>query len=153
MKCFCTPQSKRLAAKRAKRGMTLKQVAEQMGVSVKTVWSWEAGTPIPERRLEQIAKVLGTSAKYIRTGSNYQDPDFWSLIAAIAVQQQRTKPKVNAPTDVGEAQRGQNVSNPTPAPAQPTTRDLSKMIGSWRGLIAQEAGVDISRVEVAIRHD
>lgn len=152
MTCFCAPPSMRLAAKRARRGMTLKQVAQQMGVSVTTVWSWEAGRPIPEKRLEQIAKVLNTSSTYIRTGSNYSDPDFWSLVAAGSVDGQVSKSELQAPNDERVAARRTSGAKPSPKAKQPTTPDFSKRAQFWRQLIAQDAGVDISRVEVVIRH-
>ncbi|WP_427963704.1 helix-turn-helix domain-containing protein [Altererythrobacter sp.] len=51
---------KRLENLRKQRGMTLAQVADQLGVSKPTVWAWEKGKARPvEERLPAIAAALG----------------------------------------------------------------------------------------------
>lgn len=51
---------KRLEKLRKQRGLTLAQVADELGVSKPTVWAWEKGKARPvEERLPAIANVLG----------------------------------------------------------------------------------------------
>ena len=51
---------KRLEKLRKQRGMTLAQVADQLGVSKPTVWAWEKGKARPvEERLPALAAALG----------------------------------------------------------------------------------------------
>jgi len=51
---------KRLEQLRKQRGMTLAQVADQLGVSKPTVWAWEKGKARPvEERLPALAEALG----------------------------------------------------------------------------------------------
>jgi len=57
-----TTMGKQLEQLRKKRGMTLADVAGQLGVSKPTVWAWEKGKARPvESRLPDIAKALGIS--------------------------------------------------------------------------------------------
>ncbi|KUO55762.1 MAG: hypothetical protein APF78_10830 [Sphingomonadales bacterium BRH_c3] len=51
---------KKLEQTRKARGLTLAQVAEQLGVSKPTVWAWEKGKARPvDDRIPAIAEVLG----------------------------------------------------------------------------------------------
>lgn len=53
---------KKLEQSRKSLGLTLAQVADQLGVSKPTVWAWEKGKARPvEERFAAIAKVLGLS--------------------------------------------------------------------------------------------
>lgn len=50
----------RLLRLRKQRGLTLAQVASQLGVSKPTVWAWEQGKARPvERRIEALAQIYG----------------------------------------------------------------------------------------------
>lgn len=61
----------RLQRLRKSRGLTLSQVAAEMGVSKPTVWAWEQGKARPvEGRLEALSAALGISAGELRSGSD-----------------------------------------------------------------------------------
>ena len=52
----------RLQRLRKQRGLTLAQIAEQLGVSKPTVWAWEQGRSRPVgNRIDPLAEVLGVS--------------------------------------------------------------------------------------------
>ncbi|ABC64331.1 helix-turn-helix domain-containing protein [Erythrobacter litoralis] len=60
---------KRLATMRQERGLTLAQVAEELGVSKPTVWAWEHDRSQPvASRISAIAEVLGVSEIELATG-------------------------------------------------------------------------------------
>lgn len=59
----------RLQRRRKARGLTLSQLAEQLGVSKPTVWAWEQGKARPvERRLEALAEALDVPAWEMHLG-------------------------------------------------------------------------------------
>lgn len=54
----------RLQRLRKRRGLTMSQLADQLGVSKPTVWAWEQGKARPvEARMEALALALDTSAE------------------------------------------------------------------------------------------
>ncbi|WP_435416881.1 helix-turn-helix domain-containing protein [Parerythrobacter aurantius] len=60
---------KRLATLRQERGLTLAQVAEQLGVSKPTVWAWEHDRSQPvSSRIGALAMVLGVAEAELITG-------------------------------------------------------------------------------------
>jgi transcriptional regulator with XRE-family HTH domain len=60
---------KRLAALRQERGLTLAQVAEQLGVSKPTVWAWEHDRSQPVAgRIGALADALGVAEAELITG-------------------------------------------------------------------------------------
>ena len=66
----------RLQRLRKQRGMTLAQVAEQLGVSKPTVWAWEQGRSRPVgNRIDPLAEALGVSRSEL-----YPDADDQSLL-------------------------------------------------------------------------
>lgn len=66
----------RLQRLRKQRGMTLAQVAEQLGVSKPTVWAWEQGRSRPVgNRIDPLAQALG-----VTRGELYPDADNQSLL-------------------------------------------------------------------------
>ena len=60
----------RLQRLRKERGLTLAQVAGQLGVSKPTVWAWERGRARPiEERVDALAEALGvTRGELMATG-------------------------------------------------------------------------------------
>jgi transcriptional regulator with XRE-family HTH domain len=59
----------RLQRLRKERGLSLAQVASELGVSKPTVWAWEQGRARPTReRIDPLAQVLGTSSRALQTG-------------------------------------------------------------------------------------
>ena len=66
----------RLQRLRKQRGMTLAQVAEQLGVSKPTVWAWEQGRSRPVgNRIDPLAEALGVTRSEL-----YPDADNQSLL-------------------------------------------------------------------------
>ena len=68
--------SERMKSIRLRKGMTLKQVAEKMGVTEATVQRWESGN-IPNLKYENIlrlADVLGTTPVYLLGWENEEFP-------------------------------------------------------------------------------
>ena len=66
----------RLQRLRKQRGMTLAQVAEQLGVSKPTVWAWEQGRSRPVgNRIDPLAEALGVTRSEL-----YPDADGQSLL-------------------------------------------------------------------------
>ena len=66
----------RLQRLRKTRGMTLAQVAEQLGVSKPTVWAWEQGRSRPVgNRIDPLAEALGVSRSEL-----YPDADNQTLL-------------------------------------------------------------------------
>lgn len=63
------PLGLRLRRLRKARGLTLADLASELGVSKPTVWAWEQGRSVPTQdRHEKIAQVLETSVSDLRTG-------------------------------------------------------------------------------------
>ena len=63
------PLGLRLRRLRKARGLTLADLAAELGVSKPTVWAWEQGRSLPTQdRHERIAQVLQTSVSDLRTG-------------------------------------------------------------------------------------
>jgi transcriptional regulator with XRE-family HTH domain len=59
-----------------RRGVTVKQVAEALGVTDKTVYYWRGDkTAISEERVPQLAKVLGVSELAARSGLGFWVPE------------------------------------------------------------------------------
>lgn len=63
------PLGNRLRRLRKARGLTLADLAGELGVSKPTVWAWEQGRSAPTQdRHERIAEVLETTVSDLRTG-------------------------------------------------------------------------------------
>jgi transcriptional regulator with XRE-family HTH domain len=63
--------NERLKNLRLAKGLTLKQVGEEFGISAASVASWENGKNQPDsRKLSKIAAVLGTSVEFLLNGSS-----------------------------------------------------------------------------------
>ncbi|WP_232366874.1 helix-turn-helix domain-containing protein [Alteripontixanthobacter muriae] len=63
------PFGVRLQRLRKESGLTLEQVAAELGVSKPTVWAWEQGRTRPIReRMDLLAQVLGTSSSALLSG-------------------------------------------------------------------------------------
>ncbi len=61
----------RLRGLRKARGLTLAQIAGQLGVSKPTVWAWEQGKARPvDGRIDALAAVLGVPGPELRSGGN-----------------------------------------------------------------------------------
>lgn len=58
-----------IAAERAKRGMTLEQLATSLGVTRKTVYNWEKNGKIPQGALEKMSALFGCSIDYLLSRS------------------------------------------------------------------------------------
>ena len=54
-----------IAAERAKRQMSLDALAEQLGVTRKTIYNWENKGKIPDTALEKMADLFGCSVDYL----------------------------------------------------------------------------------------
>ena len=65
-----------LADHRAARGLTLVQVADQVGVSKSTVHKWELGESIPKGRvMEPLAQALGVSYEDLFAEAGFAHPE------------------------------------------------------------------------------
>jgi transcriptional regulator with XRE-family HTH domain len=65
-----------IAARRRERGLSLRQVAESMGVSKSNIYYWESGKVRPKAgALEKLADVLGVSAADLFTLAGYTQPE------------------------------------------------------------------------------
>ena len=65
------PFGDRLQRLRKARGLSLSQVAEELGVSKPTVWAWEHGRARPvAERIDALAAALGTSASELLSGAD-----------------------------------------------------------------------------------
>lgn len=61
----------RLQRLRKARGLTLSQIAGELGVSKPTVWAWEQGKARPvESRIDALAKVLGVAGEELLSGTH-----------------------------------------------------------------------------------
>lgn len=60
-----------IAAERARKGMTMDQLAKELGVCRKTLYNWADKGNIPMNKVEAMAKMFGVSADYLleRSGS------------------------------------------------------------------------------------
>lgn len=66
---------RRLQRLRKQRGLTLAQIAEQLGVSKPTVWAWEQGRSRPVgNRIDPLAGVLGVSRAELHPDANAVTP-------------------------------------------------------------------------------
>lgn len=64
-----------IAAERAKRKMSMEVMASQLGVTRKTIYNWESSGSIPQKRLEQMAKLFNCSIDYLlETGDKTNEP-------------------------------------------------------------------------------
>lgn len=61
----------RLHRMRKERGLTLSQIAAQLGVSKPTVWAWEQGKARPvDSRIDALAEAMGVSRAEILSGTS-----------------------------------------------------------------------------------
>lgn len=65
-----------IAARRKERGLTLAQLADQVGVTKSNVHYWEAGEYLPKASvLEPLAQALGVSYEDLFAVAGYAHPD------------------------------------------------------------------------------
>ena len=54
-----------IAAERARKKMSLEDLAKQLGVTRKTIYNWENSGRIPQNALEQMSDIFGVSIDYL----------------------------------------------------------------------------------------
>ena len=54
-----------IAAERAKREMSLEEMADELGVSRKTIYNWEQSGNIPQSALEKMSEMFSCSIDYL----------------------------------------------------------------------------------------
>ena len=54
-----------IAAERAKRRMSLEEMAGELGVTRKTLYNWEQAGNIPQSALEKMSDMFGCSIDYL----------------------------------------------------------------------------------------
>ena len=54
-----------IAAERARKKMSLEDLAKQLGVTRKTIYNWENSGRIPQNALEQMSEIFGVSIDYL----------------------------------------------------------------------------------------
>ena len=54
-----------IAAERARRNMSLTDLAAVLGVNRRTVWRWEKQGKIPQQAVEKMADLFNVSAAYL----------------------------------------------------------------------------------------
>lgn len=54
-----------IAAERAKRNMSLEEMADELGVSRKTIYNWEQAGNIPQSALEKMSEIFDCSIDYL----------------------------------------------------------------------------------------
>lgn len=54
-----------IAAERAKRRMSVDALAENLGVTRKTIYNWESAGKIPQVALEKMADLFGCTIDYL----------------------------------------------------------------------------------------
>lgn len=54
-----------IAAERAKRKMSIDDLAKRVGVTRKTIYNWESAGAIPQNALEKMADIFGCSIDYL----------------------------------------------------------------------------------------
>lgn len=57
-----------IAAERAKRRMSVDALAENLGVTRKTIYNWESAGKIPQAALEKMADLFGCTIDYLLEG-------------------------------------------------------------------------------------
>lgn len=66
-------RGKRIKAARGRRGLSQREAAELIGVSKRTVWSWEQGEVIHRPNLVAVAEALQTDLDWLRYGEPADD--------------------------------------------------------------------------------
>lgn len=79
------PLHDRIRYARERAGLTQEQVAEAVGVSLRTVGSWERGENVPRNRLAKLEDVLGTRLRE-PVGPSPQDAEPGRLPVGSGVQ-------------------------------------------------------------------
>ena len=70
---WVTPE--KLRALRAERGMTARELAEEIGVSFPTIYRWESGDRIPDiTMLMKLCRILGVSSDMLLCGTGEPNP-------------------------------------------------------------------------------
>ena len=64
-----TERGTRLAEARAGRGLTQRELAGALGVTVRTIQNYESGKHLPSRHLDSLVALLGSSVPWILSGS------------------------------------------------------------------------------------
>ena len=54
-----------IAAERARRGMTMDQLAQELGVTRKTIYNWQNNGKIPMNKLIKMADIFHCSIDYL----------------------------------------------------------------------------------------
>ena len=60
------PRFPNIAAERAKRGMSLNDLADAIGVSRKTLFNWRRAGHIPGDALTRMSQIFGVSVEYLK---------------------------------------------------------------------------------------
>lgn len=66
---------KRIKHARELAGMTQEELAQQVGVVLRTVGNWERGATVPQRKLAKVGAVLGVN---LAVGGDGDDPGYVS---------------------------------------------------------------------------
>lgn len=73
---IAAPFAERFSKLRSDRGLSLSQIASELGVSRPTVWAWEHGRSRPvESRIEPLAELLGVTAAELASGHDRTVPE------------------------------------------------------------------------------
>ena len=54
-----------IAAERAKRKMSVADLADSLGVTRKTIWNWEHNGKIPQEQIEKMSKMWNCTVDYL----------------------------------------------------------------------------------------
>lgn len=59
-------------AERARAGLTLEELCSKLGISRKAFYNWLSNGKIPQRKVEELAKIFGVSVDYLLTPNSDQ---------------------------------------------------------------------------------
>lgn len=136
-----TSFSAKLRELRLSKGLTIAELADSIGVSRPTIWSWESARSKPRSKsLTALVAALGTSAAEVLTSAESEEVDAAHTSPARVTRARATARRGSAPL------ADRSVSFPSPASA----RNLADVINQAKEEIAHFAGTEAGKVRIIV---
>lgn len=134
-----TSFSAKLRELRLSKGLTIAELADTIGVSRPTIWSWESARSKPRSRsLTALAAALGTGAAEVLTSAQSEEGNDARTAAARPTPARTTDSRELAPNRSASSGR------------QEIARNLADVINQAKEEIAGFAGTEASKVRIIV---
>lgn len=140
----------RFRAAKARRGLTLAQLAEACGVSVSTVGAWSQGKNFPEVEAQQkLAESLNVSVQFLIHGIPVTHEDFTDHPEGITYAKPRGKPDGSRPPFSGIVNEVNLNPRYTSSGKAPTRQQVESYLKAYLDLAQQvPGGIEHAFIEI-----